>query len=335
MKLKQVLFWMLGLAAGGFFVWLALQGLDISLVGTYLASMQTGWIPGFVMAGFGANLVRALRWKLMFKPETRIPRRTILAAVLAGYSANIAVPRLGEVSRCGYLAKRTDATLGESLATVVIERAIDMLVLLFLILFTVVFVISDPETTERLLGVPSSRVYQMLAYLAGIIAVAAIFVVVLHRNRERFERLKHMLISKLPFLEKFVTLAHQVLDGLIQIKHLKQWPLFIVYTILMWTGYVAMSYFPFTAIADASLNGLSFANAFAVMVISSIGVVIPSPSGVGTYHFFTQKTLEVIFNVPAEPALAYAILAHAVMLLSILATTGIALLIDLRSIKKS
>jgi uncharacterized protein (TIRG00374 family) len=330
MNFKKIATWIAGLSAGLFFVYLALKDLNMSEIGNLLQTMQTGWIVPFVVASLLANVLRGLRWRLLFKGFKDIRRRTISAATLAGYAANVAVPRLGEVTRCGYLAKRSPVTLGEALATVVVERAIDMITLLLLLTFTLVFIIADADKAESLLGIPSTQVFQILGTLLATIAAAAAGIAVLHRNRAMFDRVKAKIEQRLPFVMKLVHLAEQIFDGLVAVKHLKQWPFFILYSVLIWAGYVAMSFFPFQSIPDATLQQLTLFDAFVVMVISSIGVVIPSPSGVGTYHFFTQKTLTLLFGVDGEVAIAYAIVVHAVMILSILGTAFMAVIFDSR-----
>lgn len=328
MKAKQLLIWIFGLLAGLFFVWLALQGLNLNKVGETLRSVKTGWILPFALAALFSNILRAFRWKLLFRDFAGVSNHTIIAATLAGYAANIAVPRLGEVSRCGYLSKNSKIPIGEALATVVLERTFDVVSLLLLLVVTMVFIVSDAQTIENLLGITAMDVYKLLATVLLLLIAFAVGVYLLHRNQVLFDGVRNWLEMKIPWLKKLFTIGDHMLEGLIAVKHLKQWPLFLLYTMLIWFGYVVMSWIPFYAFADGALNGLSLLDAFDVMVISSIGVVIPSPSGVGTYHFFTQKALTLLHGVSPEPAIAYAVAAHAVMILSILLSAAVAVVYD-------
>lgn len=332
---KKILLWIAGFLAGLFFVWLALRGLDLSRVGAYLSEMKKGWIIPFVVVSFAANALRGLRWRLLFQAPERIPAWPIITATLAGYAANVAVPRLGEVSRCGYLAKRTPVTLGEAVASVVIERTIDVVTLLVLLLAVMLFTISDPETVTSLLGMPAAHVYRILGGVLGGVFAAGLAVYLLHRNKARFDRAVETIATRLPVTRKLFETGHHMLDGLVAVKHLQQWPRFILYTGGIWLLYACMSWIPFFAFDEPALNSLSLLDAFDVMVISSIGVVIPSPSGVGTYHFFTQKALTLLHGVSPEAALSYAVVAHAVMIGGILITAAVAVATDRLILKKS
>lgn len=115
------------------------------------------------------------------------------------------------------------------------------------------------------------------------------------------------------------------MDGLFAIRHLRQWPYFTGLTILIWAGYVIMAYIPFVAFNLHEDYGLGLEAALVIMTISSVGVALPSPGGIGTYHWFVRQGLLVLYGVPAANALAYAFVTHAVMMGVVVVTTPVIL----------
>jgi uncharacterized protein (TIRG00374 family) len=335
MNSKQIIGWIIGLLMGGVFVWLSLKSIDINHVWELLKGVHLFWIIPFSFFTITANAIRAMRWRMILDPEKTVQVRTFFGATFFGYVMNIVVPRLGEVSRCGYLSKKTNLTFGQAIATVVIERTVDVLSLLVLMAVTFGLVIVEPEIIENVLGINAQTLYTIMTVTLGLIVVAVGGFLILHRMRSRLKGMEESLTIHVPFFSKLVYLLRQIFNGFLSVREIKNWPLFLFYTVAMWTCYVGMSFAPFWAITDPILNELSFAAAFDVMVISSIGVVIPSPSGIGTYHFFTQQALNLLHNVPLDVALTYAVATHAIMVLSILIFTPIVIALDNFHIKKN
>jgi hypothetical protein len=118
----------------------------------------------------------------------------------------------------------------------------------------------------------------------------------------------------------------QFKDGILAARKVKRWWMFIIYTILIWTCYTLMSYIPFFMFEATS--GLGILEALTITVISAIGIAIPSPGGLGTYHYFVKQSLSVLFGVGLAAGLTYATITHATTALMVILFTPIALAID-------
>jgi len=97
---------------------------------------------------------------------------------------------------------------------------------------------------------------------------------------------------------------------------------------LIWWCYILMSYIPFWMFNMQHVYGLGILQAVTITVVSSIGIAIPSPAGLGTYEYFVKKTLVVLFSVPAVTGLAYATITHATTILMVVIFTPITFAID-------
>jgi hypothetical protein len=79
----------------------------------------------------------------------------------------------------------------------------------------------------------------------------------------------------------------------------------------MWGGYVLMAYWPFVMLGTAEPYAITLVDAWALMAIGALGIVVPSPGGVGSYHFITTEALIILFGMPRADAATYAVLTHA------------------------
>ncbi len=113
------------------------------------------WIALSIIVGIVSHVSRTLRWKILLEPMGYNPgfRNTFLS-VMIGYFANLALPRLGEVTRCGILAKYEKIPFQKSFGTVVTERGLDMIMLI------IAFIINFFIHLDKLAVFRQSTIYQ-------------------------------------------------------------------------------------------------------------------------------------------------------------------------------
>lgn len=217
------------------------------------------------------------------------------------------------------------------MGTIVLERVIDLATMMFLMVVVSIYLISDISLLEQIFGSETVR-FITEGYTITTIAWIALFFGVLFGTAyagikiiqalgRRFEKLQHWIGRVEKALKMFK-------DGLLSAREVRQWWLFLTYTFLMWTGYVLMTYIPFWMFEMQEVYQLGFLDALVITVISAIGIAIPSPGGIGTYHYFVKQTLLVLFAVPAITGLAYATITHAAMILIVCSFTPIFLALD-------
>jgi len=71
-----------------------------------------------------------------------------------------------------------------------------------------------------------------------------------------------------------------------------------------------MAYLPLVLLGQHVIYDIDFIHAWGIMLIGAIGVIIPSPGGIGTYHFITIQSLALLFSMPSSEAATYALLTH-------------------------
>lgn len=322
----------LTLLVGGVFLWLAFRNVPLSEVWQYARQISFYWVPPFALTLLTGHFLRAERWRLLIEhDQEELERSTLVAGVLTGYLLNIVGPRLGEVSRPVYVARREGLSSSKLMGTIVLERVIDIVTMAFLLFGVCIYLITDLDLLSQIFGEETVRLFSegfapmevvwivglLLLFLAGGFAVWW----TLLRLGERFETVQR-------WVDRIQHALRMFRDGLLSARKVSRWGLFLTYTLLIWLCYTLMSYFPFWMFDMQEAYDLSLLDALVVTVISAIGIAIPSPGGIGTYHYFVKQTLLVLFAVPAVTGLAYATVTHAATVLFVALFTPIALAVD-------
>src|SRR5206468_563912 len=116
------------------FLYIALQGQDLGNVWSTLAHANYFWIIPGIATYFLAVVARTWRWHYLLRSITPVSMRTLFPVVTIGYMGNNIYPaRAGEVLRSYILKKRVGVPMSASLATVVVERLFDGVVMLLFV----------------------------------------------------------------------------------------------------------------------------------------------------------------------------------------------------------
>lgn len=328
----------LALSLGALFMWLAFRNVRLQEVWDYAQDIQFGWILPFAVSALFSHVFRAERWRLLIEHDKEgLDRITLISGVLVGYLMNIVGPRLGEVSRPLYVAKKESLSTSKLMGTIVLERIIDVAVMAILMVVVSVYLISDLSMLRQIFG---EETVKFLTNESSVLTYGGVLVILLLIGLIGYIGVKFILYlgTKSEVLQQWIDRAKQALimfkDGILSARKVKRWWLFVVYTIMIWFCYTLMTYIPFWMFDMQETFNLDFLDALVITVISAIGIAIPSPGGLGTYHYFVKQSLLVLFAVPAITGIAYATITHAGMVMFVASITPIFLFIDkLRSTK--
>lgn len=227
-------------------------------------------------------------------------------ALMSGYLANLALPRVGEITRCVALGKKEKMPVEQLFGTVIVERTIDFLSLLT-IMFAVLFTSSDKvgEFVNDSIFIPLqnkiSTVFGdtwVLFLILLILLVVSFFLVVKYRRRLRNIR----------FFAKMFSIARGIIDGLKTITNLERKWEFIFLTLVIWLSYALMTWVVVFAIPSTS--HITFGESFFLLVIGGIAMSAPVQSGFGVFHYTISRALVVIEGVSLEDGLVYSLLTH-------------------------
>ncbi|MFT2010407.1 lysylphosphatidylglycerol synthase transmembrane domain-containing protein [Pontibacter sp. 13R65] len=288
-----------------FLMWYALRELDFERMWVELQQANYIWIALSMAMGAAAYASRAYRWKMQIMPTGILPSfANTYNAMMVGYLANLVLPRMGEVVRCSILKRTDNLPVNKAFGTVIAERFIDMIMLLFCIGLT--FLFEFDQVLNYFLGLFSDQ-YNSLEksfsslYLLGIFLLIGIGVLV---------GIGVLFLSKLrnnAYFKRVVLFVKGMLQGIFSVTKVKNQTAFWGHTIFIWLLYFGTTLVVFYALPATS--GLPATAGLTVLVAGTLGMAAPVQGGVGTYHLAVQATL-VLYGVPKEAGMAYALLAH-------------------------
>ena len=312
------------LGLGIFIIWLSLKGLTPEERLQILHSFRIAnynWVILTIVLGITSHVLRALRWMLFFEPLGYHPSlKNTFFAVMVGYFANMAFPRLGEVTRCGILARYEQIPFNKSFGTVITERTIDMII--FISLFFLM-IITQAGTIGHYLNM---KIYPKLAekfdnplfsklFLFTLIAIGVILLATAYLMRKR--------IFASAIFHKIKTLILGFWEGLKSLSQITKPVLFIFYSLAIWALYFLMIYVCFFCFTDTS--SLSPGAALSGLVLGSVGIMV-TPGGIGLYPAIIQETM-LLYGIVRTTGLALGWISWTAQTSMILLTGGISLIL--------
>ena len=300
-RLRTILQYSFFLGLGIFLVWWSIKELSADDKSHIKSALKTAryWllIPVFGLLLL-SHFIRALRWRLLIEPLGYKPSKSnTFFAVLIGYLANQAVPRLGEVLKCTVLARYEKIPADKLIGTIILERLIDALTLL--IVFAITLLI-QPHLYSQLIDAffssPDNKTEnkKIAGWIIGLIVFGIILIILIIWMIKKKKKLSDL---KLLF-KKIIT---SVVQGVSAIRHLKKRKQFIFLSILIWTIYLMGGYIGFLALQETEHYGIK--EAFTVLSAGSIGMIV-TPGGIGAYAWLIQKTM-LLYGLNEGIALAF------------------------------
>ncbi len=312
--LKNLIF----LAIGALLLWLTFRHQDFSLVWEKVKTADPLYIVICCLCSFAALISRSMRWIQLIEPLGYKPRlSSTYHSLMFGYLANMAIPRLGEISRCGALRKSDEVPFEKLVGTVIIERLSDVFMLALSIAITA-FLEYDrlggflyaqilSPAIEKVGNGTNLIIILLIIFLAGIAGIYMLF------------RMSNPPAS----VQKIRSVVRGIIEGLKSIALIKNKGLFILHTFFIWFMYFMMSYICFFALPETTNLGPS-AGLF-IMVLGGIGMTAPVQGGIGTYHLLVSQGL-ILYGLSETDGIVYATMTHTVSTLLLIILGGISMI---------
>jgi uncharacterized membrane protein YbhN (UPF0104 family) len=203
-------------------------------------------------------------------------------AVLIGYLANLAVPRLGEVLKCSIIAKYEKVPADKIVGTIVAERAFDVLSLGIVFLLALLFQFNvieagwDQLMTQKEHNASPQNRFNYLFIVIGIIVILIFGIYILRTKMQKT-------------ILSFKNIIKGIWEGVISATKLKKHNLFFLYSFGIWFMYLLATYI---GLMGTEGTASSFATAISCLAYASIGMII-TPGGIGAYAYLMAKVLEL------------------------------------------
>lgn len=327
--LKVLLFISLGIAVIGWF-WHNLTESDKQKFWNSIEQANYFWLGFSIILGAMSHLSRALRWRLIIHPFGYSPRvPNLFFAVMNMYFANMAVPRLGEITRCAILQQYEKIPFEKTFGTVVAERVMDLLMLLLFFLLTFLLMADYIEPilqnfhylqSSEGLETPKQKpsfFKKNLKWLILCLGATVFGILFLLRN--------HPILGK--FFFKLQNLIRGFWDGLKSVIQVKNPIEFSLHTLFIWLMYYFMTYVCFYSLPETS--SLPWLAGLSVLVFGSLAITIV-PGGIGVFPVIVAAVLNIPIFGNIDPgiglALGWIIWASQTLLILILGIISFVLL---------
>ena len=275
-------------------VWVSMKEVDLRAVAAALRNANYAGFAGVCAITIFAFWVRAIRWRFLLRTDRRIGTLSLFSATMIGFMANNVLPvRLGEFVRPWALARRERLSKSMLLATIVVERAVDMLTLLAIFGIALLVAPIAENTAAGRLVQGGARILLVLS------ALLTVFVVTAERNRA----FAHALIGFLParFRDRAGRLLERFLDGFSLFRDLGRlfqvfvlsFGMFLSFSVALWITAWSLG------ISVPWYSGL------VMLVVTAIGIMVPAAPGyVGTLNVACTAGL-ALYGVDKTPASAF------------------------------
>ena len=258
-----------------------------------------GWIALVLLAFVVSNVSRTYKWKMLLQPMGYSPRSiNCFLSILVSYFANLGLPRMGEVVRAGVLSKYERIPAEKVMGTIVVDRIVDILCLLLAFGLALLF------ESDKIIGfLTENRANEVEEEIAGfpwkwwgILIIVVLGSVLLYVFRRRLAGSKLFKKASKIFLGFW--------EGIKSVRQLDRPGLFVFHSLTIWVLFFVMTWLGFQAFGPT--EHLDLRAALLVFVFGTLGMVIPSPGGMGTFHFLVITALTLFYGIKGDDAFSVA-----------------------------
>ena len=262
------------------------------------STVHLGWLGAVILAFTLSNVLRALRWQMLLQPmgyQTRFSNSFL--TILLSYFANLGFPRMGEIVRAGSMARYEKIPLEKVMGTLVVDRLMDFICLGLVVGLAFLF---EGQTLWHFIaqskgGNSTSNGSSMLLILLSGALIGTALLLVFRRR-----------LMQLALVMKVITLLKGFWEGLKSVFKLKNPFLFLLYSVGIWVMFYLQCWLNLKAFPPT--EHLTASAALMVFVFGTLGFVIPSPGGMGTFHALSIAGL-ALYGINGGDAFSYANIA--------------------------
>ncbi|MEY3679042.1 MAG: hypothetical protein RI924_1183 [Bacteroidota bacterium] len=304
---------LLSLSAG--MLYWAFKGQDLSFIIHQLKNTRYQWLAASVFTCLLAHVVRALRWGLLIQPlGFTVSLKNSFSAVMIAYLANLAIPRMGEVSRCAVLNRTDKVPVNQLLGTVLTERFFDLLFLLAITGLSLILSFSRiAEFIYQNIWLKTKSTLLEVDLLGWPLVLLFSLFLLMYALKKTMQK----------WMKPVLNAWNGFKNGLLSFRKMPSKATFLILSALMWFLYFLSTYLCFFALAATSNLGLLAA--LAALVFGSLGMIVPVQGGIGAFHWMVAEGL-TLYALPKADGLAFATLIHSSQILVILVIGSVCLL---------
>ncbi|HEX6098200.1 MAG TPA: lysylphosphatidylglycerol synthase transmembrane domain-containing protein [Thermoanaerobaculia bacterium] len=299
-----------------FFLWLFLRNANLREVAAILGRTAVHWVVIGLIANVAALILRTIRWRTLLDPDDPPPFYATFFANAVGYMSSIVLPiRASDFARPALLSRRTSHRFSGAIGTILVERILDLTSILLM------FVTFAALRWNEFSHDPDIAAWFYIVR-AGAIASAVIltalwgFIIGLRISRETVRRMHEWLGRFLP--RRLRESWMHFFDTFTETLGITQHPRALVQVLLCTIGTWACLTSQFWFATMAVHQHLPYDASFFVTGVTTVGLAIPTPGGIGGFHKACQLVLTRFYGFSVDSSVAVAVLFHVIGTLPVL-----------------
>jgi uncharacterized protein (TIRG00374 family) len=296
----------IGLAVG--LIAIFLRNADLGRVWSAVAAARADFLALSVALTALTFVIRAERWQYLLGPLGPTTFRNVFRTTVIGFAASAVLPaRAGEVIRPYLLARKEGLSAAATFATILVERVIDLVAVLVLLLAFLVWF--DPGVEAR-----DSAVFSAIRFGALVMAPVAVGALLLmffmagHPERLHEWLLKAERILPARAAAAIAKLARTFAEGFAVVRRPERLVAALAWSIVLWMSIAAGIW----AVAVAFGIAMPFTGGWLMLAPLVVGVAVPTPGGVGGFHEAFRLGATSFFGADNDTAVGAAIVLHAI-----------------------
>jgi glycosyltransferase 2 family protein len=241
-------------------------------------------LPAFLLMCL-TYVARAIRWRVLLLPVREVRTLDLFSPLMVGFMAGVLPARAGELIRAYLLGKKFELSFASSLATIVVERLFDMILLLFLFSWILVFhgEIFDGNIAWSGISI-RDLAFQFGIFSLALVLVLIVFIYLLTFHNERAMLLAHWLVKPFPekWQYKLIQMTETFSQGLGVFRNIRALVFIGVATVGVW-ALVVLQYYPLYwayELQDKSAASLILLTVMVCILIT----VLPTPAFLGSFN---------------------------------------------------
>ncbi len=295
----------IGTAISIVFLYVAFRGQDFGEIGDAIRQTNLWWVlPALALYGAGVWL-RAARWSVLMRPLAPVTARDLFPVVVVGYMANNVLPlRTGELVRSVVMRQKFGVRKTSVLATIAVERLFDGLTMLGFMLLATAFV-SFTSQLEHL---------AIIAFVLFTVVLVGLFALTL--GGSVVDRLLQLVLGPMPtaLADRVERMAESFLSGLGIFRNRRDFLAVAGLSVAAWAFEASMYWVLAIAFGGSVRDAMGAAETLLTTGVANMATLIPSSPGyIGQFEYGVKLVVSGALDVPEGPALAYALLVHAVL----------------------
>jgi glycosyltransferase 2 family protein len=285
----------LPLFLGVFILWLVFRDTNFQRIWLIFKDANYYVLAFSLIFGLMGNTFRAFRWQLLLAPlghRTRV--LNIAFAVYGGYAVNFAIPRAGELWRCGMVSKTENIPFAQAVSTMILDRVMDLLSVISIIFFASLLnaeYLIKQLTQNNAIHSKLNIILTSGWFYIGLLAVIAFLIYIWKCHRSNF------------IVRKITRIIQGIRTDLILIWRMKEKGKLLFHSVMIWVSY--FFYFYVTIYAFDFTENLGFTAALITFTMGSISMAVPTNGGMGAWHAAVIAAL-MLYGVSHVSAEAFA-----------------------------